>query len=347
MKIIIPRNIVTIIFTLSLPILVSTRISLKERSYEFRKQNFLKTKATDVYIDKVDKSKAWDLLNKFVLNENEMKEFLQYFNTNGIPPEWSNGRKLMNPIHYKNLRYYFNVESSSFSIKRAIKSVKNLKLIFKNTPEVSTSYLFKSYVDKNLLEILTFEDYYTLKIYMTDISQIALLDNPVGWRIKRALYSLAIRQYSPYLSSSDNVNYSKCFFTAFEKKEIIDNIQVHGTLSGGNFVLCKSIFNKVRLDSSEFESTSYLVSYKVLFSKAIYIVNLNDIFDDNQEVNIILPEINYMLRNKKSAFSIDGLSYERLSIEIVNKLEDSEWLSYLANSIEVLKQKEREYFENV
>ncbi|XP_043472411.1 uncharacterized protein LOC122505055 [Leptopilina heterotoma] len=340
-------NIITIIFSLTIQIAVSTRILPTERlemANDFYDRKLL---AIDNHINYPFKYEAWVMLENHVLSVHKLDYFLQEINKTGKPIEFFHDMKLINPIHFKVLRYFTFMESNYFDINDAGDCFKNLNSnVFNNSFEISFQHLFYSYVRMKLNELLSFEDYYALRIFLQDYSQINL-ENPLGWRIRRAIFNLAIRQYKerPQLSSDSDVA-ELCTFYLIKSEKFICDIKKNDVIRVKEFQVCSGGNQKYESLIKEITPFTYLVSYDVNILNNIQIVNLNEITESNEDLYVILPDTKLILSKKLNPVRRSGIILQRLiqNVYVLN-INDQKLLTNWANKVENLQTLEKEYLE--
>ncbi|XP_043472407.1 uncharacterized protein LOC122505052 [Leptopilina heterotoma] len=335
-------NIITIIFVVKLE---STRISHSERLHELKSINTLKNKVIKEYLFNYDQSEAFEILSQYILNEVEMYGFAEHLNRTGSPPEWSNTRQLKNHEHYNFLRYNEYVEEFILRRQQTGMHVSFLrKNIFYFAPRINYQNLVKFYNEKMLNDLITFEDYYAIQVLLKDDLQINW-ENPASRRMRKAIYSLAIRQYS----SNATMNYipKSCFFKKTETKTFVNDIKKGDSFEKTTFSICSSKFKESYSYTYEysFHTSFYWTNYEVLITDPITMVSLEDILDvEDEELYVILPKTDLTVLSDPEIFvnnSVPNL-YVKMSISPI--YDRSNWLTELANEIEKYKEMEKEYF---
>lgn len=194
------ENIVTIILVI-VPAFKSIRMSADERKAESLQASGLILNVVGEYASYLS-FREMSLFEEFVFNKREVHEFAKYFIENRHIPEWSKSYRLKNPKLYKLLRFEQYVNSIPSGATEMTERLINFKNeILQNSPEVSVENVCLHYLADDLNELISLENYFTLRVLEKDYNQV-VLKNPLGWRIRQALYSLALRQYRQNLISS-------------------------------------------------------------------------------------------------------------------------------------------------
>lgn len=341
------RNIMTIILV-TLPVLKSIRISLPDRVEQYLKVKNLKFKIINNYLRHYQTENVYNLLSEYALDKIEMYAFALHIYKTGNLPEWSTAQKLKNPKLYESLRYEIFVELIPSSRDESIELIQNLKLtVFKNAPNISHRRIYSVYVNKKLNEIVSLENYYAINIYLKHNRQITL-ENPVGWRIRSALYSLAIRQLTPNLKYP---NTSKiCFTSKLVNSSFVNPFPVGQISKIIDFWKCRSRNMIEESDSSipvNNDDSFYWISYKIVITDHKLIVSLEEFLKNGEEkFYLFFPETAF---NALSSFTSDDTSrglINYITLETVPVRDNSKWLTEMVNKIEKYKEKEGEYFDN-
>ncbi|XP_043484974.1 uncharacterized protein LOC122512903 isoform X1 [Leptopilina heterotoma] len=343
-KITILGIIITIIFVVKL---VSTEISPSERINEYETLKALRQKVIKEYLTNYDLATAYETLSHYILNESEMYAFAEHLNRTGNIPEWSIKRQLKNPTFFEILRYapFLGKLTDYVHTRRYnIDLYSNRLNYFLKFP---INKLLKSYMKKDIKDIIVFEDFVAIIVFLQDESQINF-NNPAAWSMIRALYSLAIRQYS----SNSILNYKpeKCFFKRKETKSYGDNIKINDIFKKVTFSICKSNYTESYSYYSLLKnnSLSYLMTYETIITDPLVRVSLEDILENRDgKVDVLLPKVELsVISSPKIKKSIrESTVFVTLACSPI--YERSNWLTAMANEIEKYKQKEREYFHNL
>ncbi|XP_043484985.1 uncharacterized protein LOC122512905 [Leptopilina heterotoma] len=343
-KFIVLGIIITTIFVVKLE---STRISQNERINEHERINFLKYKIIMEYFQHYDLTTALEILSQYIMNESEMYEFAENFNKSGNPPDWSINRQLKNPKFYETLRYERNLESLPAEYLEIYIHgiIVKLQIIF-NIHNFPINALLERYLERNLEELISFEDYLAIAILLQDESQI-YLENPAAWRMRRALYSLAIRQYSS--NSELNFNFDICFSMHEAKRNFIDDIKIGDTFEMRYFSICSSKNKKSFSYSSVYNNDTmfYTVRCKTIITDFLLRVSLEDIVDNVEGIiYVIFPKVEFSIRRNPLIKKTEYGDTVFLITKTFPFDEKSNWITAMANEIENYKQKEIEYFNN-
>ncbi|XP_043472412.1 uncharacterized protein LOC122505056 [Leptopilina heterotoma] len=335
-------NIITIIFVVKSE---STRITYSERLHELESINTVRNKVIGEYLSYYDLPEAFEILSQYILNEVEMYGFAEHLNRTGSPPEWSNTRQLKNHEHYNFLRYNEYVEEFILRRQKTGMHVSFLRRnIFHSASRINYRNLIIFYNEKMLNDLITFEDYYAIQLLLKDDLQINW-ENPASWRMRRALYSLAIRQYS----SNATMNYipKSCFFKKTETKTFVNDIKKGDSFEKTTFSICSSKYKESYSYNHKysFNKSFYWTNYEVLITDPITMVSLEDILDvEDEELYVILPKTDFTVLSDPAFFfnnDVPNLYVKMLTSPIYAR---SNWLTELANEIEKYKEMEKEYF---
>ncbi|XP_043472487.1 uncharacterized protein LOC122505102 [Leptopilina heterotoma] len=341
--IIILGNIITILLIVKLE---STRISPSERLYELESINKIRNKAIRKYLPNYDLQEAFKFLSQYIMNEVEMYGFAEHLNRTDYPPEWSKTRKLENYEYYNFLRYNFPLEAYELIPQQAEMRINYLRRrFFQNAPTLDAQILIESYYGRKLDDLMLFEDYYAITILLKNIS-IFYVNDPASWRMRRALYNLAIRNYN--LNSDLNDTSKYCFFRDVKTETFINDINVEDVFDTTNFIICSSKYKEsysYEFGNLEFNLSSYWLNNKLLITNSNLMVSLEDIVElDDEEIYVILPDVELTVRSVKAFFIINGKRNAYVNMLTSSMYERCNWLTYLANQIEKYKEMENNYF---
>ncbi|XP_043472488.1 uncharacterized protein LOC122505103 [Leptopilina heterotoma] len=341
--IIILGYIITILLIVKLE---STRISPSERLDELEKITIIRNKVIKHYLPNYDLQEAFKILSQYIMNEVEMYGFAEHLNRTDYPPEWSKTRKLENYEYYNFFRYNFPLEAYELSAQQAEMRINYLnRIFFKNAPTLDAQILIESYYGRKLDDLMLFEDYYAITILLKNIS-IFYVNDPASWRMRRALYNLAIRNYN--LNSDLNDTSKSCFYMNIKSKTYVNSMTLGNVFGTTDFIICSSKYlNSYTYDYENLNSklSSYWLNNKLLITDSNLMVSLEDIvkFDD-EEIYVILPKVDLKVVSDKAFFIKNGIRNVYVKIETSAIYEKSNWLTYLANQIEKYKTMEKEYF---
>lgn len=337
-------NIITIFLIVDLE---STRLSSSERIYELETINTIKNKVIKEYLPNYDQQEAFKILSQYIMNEVEMYGFAEHLNRTGYPPEWSNARKLKNYKYYNFLRYDLSLEKLKIDTQQTKMRINYLNsMYFQNAPALNPQILTESYNERNLNELMLFKDYYASMIFLKNFSTL-YVEDPASWRIRRALYSLAIRNYNP----NSDLNYNlPCFFKQDVKtRTVVDYINSGDTFGTTNFIICSSKYEKQFSYDNEnlnIKLNSYWINYNLLITDSILMVSLDDIAElDDEKIYVILTEVPLKVVSVKAFSVTNGKRNAYLNMKTSPIHERSNWLTSLANEIEKYKQMEKEFSE--
>ncbi|XP_043484983.1 uncharacterized protein LOC122512903 isoform X2 [Leptopilina heterotoma] len=332
-KIILLGNIITIIFVVKLE---STGISPNERIFEYETLKALRYQVIKEYLQNYHPTTAFEILSNYILNENEMYGFAEHLNRTGNIPEWSIKRQLKNPKSYEQLRYNTYMEINSLHFLQTHKRTIDYALkIFHNLQRFSVGELFKKYIENDVKDQILFEDYLAIVNYLQDESQIDF-ENLASWRMRRALYTLAIRQYN--YNSPSNFIPEKCVISYRTiKRNFADDIKTGDIFKGTTFSICGVNNN----------STESLITYYAIIIDPLVRVRLENFVSQAYGILfIILPKVEFCIVNSPSLENSAYEVKESTTLTFSPIFERSNWLTAIANEIENYKQKEREYFYN-
>lgn len=339
------ENIITIIFAVTLQIVVSTRILASVR---LQMANDFYNRAALAVENRINYPfilEAWDMLGNHVLSAHKLDYFFQEINKTGKPIEFFENVELINPIHFKVLRYFPLLQSRYFDINDASELFKNLNLnAFGKTFDISFQELFNTYEKKKLNELLSFEDYYALRIYLHDYSQINL-KNPLGWKIRRGILNLAIRQYREKAQLSSDTDVAElCTFYSIKSKEFISNIKKNSFMYISHFHICSGGNQNYEPLIKETTSSQYLIFNDLNIVNNFQVVSLNEITESGEDLYVILPDTKLILAKKLNPIRRSGIIIQRLiqNVHVVN-VNDQRLLTSWANYVELLKNKEKQY----
>ncbi|XP_043471020.1 uncharacterized protein LOC122504154 [Leptopilina heterotoma] len=335
-------NIITIIFVVKLE---STGIPHSERIHELESINNLRNKVIREYLSNYDLPEAFEILSQYILNEVEMYGFAEHLNRTGSPPEWSNTRQLKNYKNYNFLRYNYSFGEYRLGIENTYMHINFLrKEIFYLTHNINVPKLVKSYKEKMLHNLITFDDYYAIQLLLKNYF-IINSENLASWRMRRALYTLAIRQYS----SNATMNYipKTCFFKKQERKKFVQDIKKGDSFEKTTFSICSSKYKESYSYIYEYflPNSSCWTNYKVLITDPIAMVSLKDIVDvEDEELYVILPKTDLTVLSDAEFFVDNGAPNFYVKILTSPIYARSNWLTELANEIEKYIEMEKEYF---
>ncbi|XP_043472404.1 uncharacterized protein LOC122505050 [Leptopilina heterotoma] len=337
------------IFLVALTVTESMRLSENDRKKEFTALKTLKQLVASKYLRKYNAEEASELLGQYIMNSHELIEFAEYLNKTGNVPEWSKTMKLKNPKFYEILRYNNLVDFIPLKKEITYQIATNLKMtIFKDSPSISIEKLVHFYKTANLNELISLEDYYAINVLLIDRNQM-FLPNPVGWRIKTALYSLAIRQYS--LNLNFNFSPKNCFIRVRGDANYVNGFEVgsHSKLSDFWFFKSHNVFEESDSNSPIYNDNnpSNWVSYKFVITEPRVIVNLEEVVKNDKKLYVLLPRTDFVVLKKRLIYdTFFGLTsfIKAKTTPILNK---SNWITNMANKIEEYKKMEEKYFDNL
>ncbi|XP_051167999.1 uncharacterized protein LOC127285835 [Leptopilina boulardi] len=278
---------------------------------------------------------AMSILKHFsFISLNRMTHFAIKFNKNKYTPEEYYDQWLNNPMLYEKLRFDSYLEigiNRSEAIKRIenIYTLKEMKLIC--PPESA----FDDYVANDLTDTIFFHDYYVIKAFLYFPYISTDLDEPDVWRLKKAMYSLAIRQNDAFKYEERKQIILYCV-----KSKIFQKIikRTYTTISHNAFLYCNEdskAWNDYYKDSSEIdnfqEPTSYLLYFKIIIKKPFLFIDVNSI-DANSKHYIILPKTEFILIEEKFNL-IDEIKVHLFIMKTKVKQQESQWLSKVANEV--------------
>ncbi|XP_043480688.1 uncharacterized protein LOC122510253 [Leptopilina heterotoma] len=342
--IIILGNIITILLIGKLE---STRISPSERLHELETINTVKNKVIEEYLPNYDPREAFEFLSQYTIrNEVEMYGFAEHLNKTGNPPEWSKTRKLKNYQSYNFLRYHFPLEAYELDEHQAEMRVNYLRRrFFPNAPILNSQLLIKSYYERKVDDLMLFEDYYAIMILMKSVSVLDV-DDPANWRIRRALYTLAIRNYNP--NSILNYDSKSCYFKMMKTSSFVESIKFGDIFETATFIICSSKYKESYSYNNEkfyFNFTLFSVNHEMVITDSLLAVSLKDIVEfDDEEIYVILPKVHFKLLSNLGFIINNGKTnfYVKMSTFPID--DSANWLTKLANEVEKYKEMEKEYF---
>ncbi|XP_043484956.1 uncharacterized protein LOC122512890 [Leptopilina heterotoma] len=351
MKIIIVLGSIVTIILVTLPVFEFTRISADDRKMEFKSFKMFRRMALFKYYVKPQLTQILKWLDNFVMNLDEIREFGRYSKENGHSPEWMKTQELKNPKLYQSLRYDTYVEFISSSKNETIQRIKKLqKKIFQGLPVIPAEKIYDDYVSLDMNELISLKDYYAIQVLLKNYHSV-YMKNPVGWRMKRALYSLAIRQYSEDLNST--FSQKICFTQLFKETQLINNLSRNRNFSFKNFLYCigRNAFKerlKYSFISNNTDSTFNAEYSKIVITDPRLIVNLQEVTnDDDRDDYFILPTTQLVVEKGLFDYKTPFGLVKAHTLKTLPIKKNSEWLTTMANNIEEYKEKEREYFLNI
>ncbi|XP_043472414.1 uncharacterized protein LOC122505058 isoform X1 [Leptopilina heterotoma] len=166
--------------------------------------------------------------------------------------------------------------------------------------------------------------------------------------MKRAIYSLLLRQYNPTFDSHSSNNPERhCFFASLRKNEMIAKVKEGITYRNAQFRLCYPELKDVIAPETEIDNNSLTLVYtKLTFSKYYQVLNIKEITDDNRDLYVILPETNYRFSDPYR-FMHNKMFIQMLPMQITEVNDILGVLVHMANAIENLKTKEENYLKNL
>lgn len=346
--IIVLRDTITIVL-IALTVTESLRIPAYDRVDEFMDLQGLKYNLIMTYLPNSDVEKTLDLLSQFVLDESELNEFVRHLQQTGEPAQWMMDKKLKNPKLYELLRFEISTELIPLNRNTAMERIVNLKInAFANSPKVHFHQIWDAYVNEKLNELISLEDYYAIRILLKDHSQINV-ENPVGWRIRRAIYSLAIRQYSLNFNHDRPLAY--CFQRKIISKSDVNQFKKNEILQFDEFLICrnKQVFSGSNINPYVIHQDDFLAYIDILNTDSRLMVSLDEIikFEDDIIFFALFPKTSFKVDDAKFFTTSGGLTSYLSFKTMPTTISNSQLLAFMANSIEEYKEKEEEYYNNV
>ncbi|XP_043465955.1 uncharacterized protein LOC122500879 isoform X2 [Leptopilina heterotoma] len=196
--------IVTEIVTKLLKLITNPAVAENVTSIQIRKKNFqslfwIRYRNIDKFlIHKCSESTAMNIIKHYCFSSPRfgvMYYFIKYISDNGYPSEAYDKYWLKDPKLYEKLRFNLYLEVG-LSKRAAIERMHNIynqeeMNLIKDNPEK----LFADYLTNKLFDKITFDDYYAIKNFLVNDFPTINVEHHIFWRMKKALYSLVIRQW--------------------------------------------------------------------------------------------------------------------------------------------------------
>ncbi|XP_043472413.1 uncharacterized protein LOC122505057 [Leptopilina heterotoma] len=337
-------NVIAIMFALTLQIVMSTRITASERAEEFDELCNKQSEAINNNIADFFKYEAWNYVKKYLLSSDNINLFLKEVNETGYPHKSFINRRLKNPLNFRILRYFTDLESSSLTLSNANEIVNGFKRIFNYQSQISTAKLYQKYMERNLKEVVSFENYYALMAFLEDKSLISK-DSPAMWKIINAIYSLTIRQYKSVLKTFPNDNpIFNCYLSQIMNTGGIATLK-HGMIfDNSNFLFCNKELENIVQHQTGIERSRSKVYFNLTFWEYHQVVNIREITNNHQDLYIIFPDTKMMVSGPPYITRYNGIHITIVPIFMQEENKENQ-LVKIANAIEYFKIKEVDYLK--
>ncbi|XP_043484666.1 uncharacterized protein LOC122512714 [Leptopilina heterotoma] len=194
--------------------------------------------------------------------------------------------------------------------------------------------LFDEYLENDLFDTVSFDDYYAIQNFLTNEYITTNLPIPSLWRIKKAMYSLALRQYDSFFE----LNINRVIFCLLKTNS--ESVDINGTLTFNEFIVCNHFLSNIR-EEYESRNTTFVTIYKLNLSRDSFLaLNLQNI-DKTLNQYIILPDTKFKIHRWNIEYR--GRIYEKvITIERV-KITCCEWMSSVLNKAYLYAKLDAEY----
>lgn len=186
----------------------------------------------------------------------------------------------------------------------------------------------------DLTDTISFHDYYAIRIFLSSPYVNTDLDEPYVWRLKKAVYSLAIRQYNsfqPFRKKQMMILY--CVHLKNVHKII--RISRYKTISINGFLYCNedsSEWDYLYETSSKinkFQEPISITYYKLILNKPYLAIHVKNIVA-NSKFYIIIPKTKFIFIEEKFNL-IDQSNINFVILKFRVQTVEGEWLSKVAN----------------
>ncbi|XP_051160350.1 uncharacterized protein LOC127280961 [Leptopilina boulardi] len=289
------------------------------------------------FIGKCNKTTAMHILKHYSFSTlQELSIFARDLNKFGFAPSTYDNQWLNNPKLYEKLRFYSYVEIGLYQ-RKAIELIENIysqeDISLINIPPGSA---FDDYMANKLFDTISFDDYYAIRIFLSDPNANTDSDTPHFWRIKKAIYSLAIRQYDSFKKAENKQIILYCKRTNdIQKTTFVSSRQ--RILSTNGFLYCNEdssewdYYSQILSEENELHIPVSLQFFKIILKFPFLVLDVKNI-DAHSKHYIILPSTKFKLIQEKFTF-IDQTNIHFLIIQSYYKIIRNYWLAEVANSV--------------
>lgn len=298
-----------LLLTLCLAVMAKFDISPLVRRNLFNQDVSKRYEVINEYLSyKCDETTAVDFLRRYVfIRIPFMKRFVKKLKDCETPVK--NHYQLLNPDYYEKLR--FNVHLETWLHKaQAIQRIYDIytldELSFIN---ISLLNLYYDYLANNLFETITFDDYYAIKIFLSN-PEIVNYYERIHCRIMKAMYRLIIRQYDAVVNNKLIKTILYC--PANNWNQLFINFEINKLIicSKKRPVLDRIINTDVR---NHHQNSKFKAYFKIAISQMGAFVSLENVVEDCQQY-VILPGTVVELK-KYETFLVDD---ETIKVEFFN-----------------------------
>ncbi|XP_051160401.1 uncharacterized protein LOC127280980 isoform X1 [Leptopilina boulardi] len=328
------------------PVIAKVNFSPTERKELYFKFSLSRSSLIDDHlIEKCNETTAMHILKHYSFSRlRELTVFANDLKELRYTPAKYDKQWLNNPELYEKLRFYSYVEIGLYE-RKAIERIENIysqeDISLINIPPGSA---FDDYMANQLFDTISFDDYYAIRIFLSNPNANTDIDTPDVWRIKKAMYSLAIRQYDSFKKAENKQIILYCKRTNDIQKTTFVNLK-HKMISTNAFLYCNE-------DSSEWDYYSQILSeeneshipvslqfFKIILNDPFLAIDVKNI-DAHSKHYIILPSTKFRFIEEKFTFiqqtNIHCLIMKSPSHKIIIH---KDWLATVANKVSYYEDK--------
>ncbi|XP_051160405.1 uncharacterized protein LOC127280980 isoform X3 [Leptopilina boulardi] len=291
----------------------------------------------DHLIEKCNETTAMHILKHYSFSRlhelyffaNNLKEF--GYTLVKYDKQWLNNPKL-----YEKLRFYSYVEIGLYK-RKAIERIENIysqeDISLINIPPGSA---FDDYMANQLFDTISFDDYYAIRIFLSNPNANTDIDIPDVWRIKKAMYSLAIRQYDSFNKAKKKEIILYCKRTNVIQKTTFVSLRQR-IMSTNVFLYCNedssewNYYSQILFKTNESHIPVSLQFFKIILKHPFSVIDVKNI-DAHSKHYIILPSTKFKLIQEKFTF-IHQTNIHFLIMDSYAYIVQNAWLAKIANSV--------------
>ncbi|XP_051160415.1 uncharacterized protein LOC127280983 [Leptopilina boulardi] len=289
------------------------------------------------FIEKCNKTTAMHILKHYSFSTLiKLSVFAKDLNKFGFAPSTYDNQWLNNPKLYEKLRFYSYVEIGLYQ-RKAIELIENIysqeDISLINIPPGSA---FNDYMANQLFDTISFDDYYAIRIFLSNPNANTDIDTPDVWRIKKAIYSLAIRQYDSFKKAENKQIILYCKKTnVFQKTTNLKR----RIISTNAFLYCNEdssewdYYYQILSEENESHIPVSLQFFKIILNYPFLVIDVKNI-DAHSKHYIILPSTKFRFMGGKFTF-IDQTNIHFLNMQSPSHyyISHNDWLAKVANSV--------------
>ncbi|XP_043484748.1 uncharacterized protein LOC122512761 isoform X2 [Leptopilina heterotoma] len=275
---------------------------------------------------KYNKVLAMDILDNYVFDSYEDLFIFGKKITEGSEGSEFHKCSLHDSNLYEKLRFEGNIENKNcLNLNLVIKRIHNIYSREEiNLINLRIKRLFFDYVENDLFDTVSFDDYYAIQDFLTNNYITTNLSFPSLWRIKKAMYSLALRQFDAISSTASSTETLYCL-PKNDSKRITDN----GFLTFDEFIICHNDLSNVDNYGIQFNNNPSTRIYKLIIKQLFLVVHLK-IIDKDLNSYVIFPGTEFMGVYDNNTVIIGENSVPVVTLESVT-VKNCEWLANVAN----------------